>query len=99
MSLDAPTETQAVVPPFGGASADEEGGPGEFSPEQLVLINRLVTARVAMTTAAGSANHSNGPSTSSCTETGECPVKKVTGGAGSPDSPAGGYAHRGVPMP
>ena len=47
MSTDAPTGSRADVPAGGG---DEGGGPREptpFSPEQMVVIDRLIAARVA----------------------------------------------------
>ena len=70
MSTDTRTDTPIVNPPAGAASGDREAEVEEFSPEQLALIDRLITARVAAATA-GSVGRVDAPSTSTTVETGK----------------------------
>ena len=79
MSMERPEDPVTVNPSRtvtsdGGGDRSGEGDgdsrPGEFSPEQLVLIDRLITARVTAATAGTTVET---PETYSSTGTGEYP--------------------------
>ena len=70
MSTEPRTDAPIVNPSAGAASGDREAGVEEFSPEQLALIDRLITARVAAATA-GSVGQADASSTPTTVETGK----------------------------
>ena len=67
MSTEIPADAPTINPPAGAASVSRGE---EFSPEQLALIDCLITARVAAATT-GSFGRVDAPSTSTTEETGE----------------------------